>query len=507
MSKYILAHDMGTSGDKAVLFTLDGKVVKSVHGDYPTYFGENGAVEQNPLDWWKCVCDRTQEILQGIDKKAIAAITFGGQMMGCTCIDKNGNPLRNSIIWADGRSKKQMEQLAAAYGEKELYYTSGHRESPYYSLTKFMWVKENQPEIYQNTYKTLNCKDFIVMKLTGKYMTDYSDASSTMAFDIRKKCWATGLIETAGLDPEKFAEIRPGNSVVGEVTRAASEECGLLPGTPVVLGGGDGPCCRVGMGVVAQGDEAVNIGTSAFDTLCMNEPLNDPTRRVINFAHVIPGLVSATGTMQAAGASITWMHDNLCFDEIAKSKETGKGEFSFINANAAKSPVGANGLLFLPYLQGERAPHWNADAKGVFVGLTMKHTVNDMKRAVYEGIALNLGLIHNIIKDRATIPMPKQLVLTGGAAKSKIVSQTMADIFNMDMLLTNVSDEVGSLGAAVVAGYAIGEYKSMDMARKFFTVTETVHPIEENVRRFKEIIGVFQEAYDALVPVFPKLHA
>ena len=169
--------------------------------------------------------------------------------------------------------------------------------------------------------------------------------------------------------------------------------------------------------------------------------------------------------------------------------------------------MGANGLLFLPYLQGERAPHWNADAKGVFVGLTMKHTVNDMKRAVYEGIALNLGLIHNIIKDRATIPMPKQLVLTGGAAKSKIVSQTMADIFNMDMLLTNVSDEVGSLGAAVVAGYAIGEYKSMDMARKFFTVTETVHPIEENVRRFKEIIGVFQEAYDALVPVFPKLHA
>ena len=151
-------------------------------------------------------CDRTQEILQGIDKKAIAAITFGGQMMGCTCIDKNGNPLRNSIIWADGRSKKQMEQLAAAYGEKGAVLHQRAPGKPHYSLTKFMWVKENQPEIYQNTYKTLNSKDFIVMKLTGKYMTDYSDASSTMAFDIRKKCWATGLIETAGLDPEKFAE-------------------------------------------------------------------------------------------------------------------------------------------------------------------------------------------------------------------------------------------------------------------------------------------------------------
>ncbi len=507
MGKFILAHDLGTTGDKAVLFSEDGEMLKSIHGDYPTFFGEGGAVEQNPEDWWKCVCDTTNQILEGIDKKDVAAITFGGQMMGCTCIGKDGRPLRSSIIWADTRSKKQAKILAENYGEAEFYYTSGHRVSPFHTITKFMWVKENQPDIYKNTYKTLNCKDYIVMRLTGEYVTDYSDASSTLAFDVRKKCWAQDIMESVGIDVNKFAEIRPGTSVVGGVTRKASEECGLLADTPVVLGGGDGPCGRVGMGVVRQGNECVNIGTSAFDGLCMNEPIYDPTRRIVNFAHVIPGLVNVTGTMQGAGASISWMRDNLCYEEAKMSGETGEGVFSYINANAEKSPVGSNGLLFLPYPQGERSPHWNADAKGVFIGLTMKHTVNDMKRAVYEGVALNMGLIHNIIKENATIEMPGKLILTGGTVKSRILSQSIADIYNMDMLLTNVSDEACSLGAAIVAGYGIGLYNTLDMAGRFIKVTDVVHPIRENVEKFRGIIETFLESYTALIPIFPKLKA
>jgi len=333
LTKYILAHDIGTTGDKAVLFSEDGQVVKSLHGDYPTFFGEEGAVEQNPRDWWRCVCDTTRAILEGVDKKAVAAITFGGQMMGCTCVDRQGRPLQNSIIWADTRSKKQARVLAERYGEAEFYITSGHRLSPFHTITKFMWVKEHQPEIYRNTYKTLNCKDYIVMRLTGAFLTDYSDASSTLAFNIQKKCWAEDIMEAAEIDPAKFAEIRPGTSVAGEVTKEAAAECGLLPGTPVVLGGGDGPCGRVGMGVVRQGNECVNLGTSAFDGLCMNQPIYDPTRRVVNFAHVIPGLVNVTGTMQGAGASIAWMRDNLCYQEAALAKRTGQSVFSYIDAS------------------------------------------------------------------------------------------------------------------------------------------------------------------------------
>ncbi|MBQ9942598.1 MAG: xylulokinase [Christensenellaceae bacterium] len=505
MAKLILTHDLGTSGGKTVLFDSEtGAVLAKEHGDYTTFYGQDGAVEQNPADWWKVVCQNTQRLLSRFDKKDIAAVSFSAMMMGVTAVNKKGEPLCNSLIWADGRSKKQMDVLEERMGPERLYEVSGLRASPYYSLSKLMWIKEHRPEIYKETYKTLHCKEYLVHKLTGKMVTDYSDASGTMAFDVRNKCWSSELLAAADVDGEKFPQMLPGYTVVGEVTPAAAAECGLAPGTPVVLGGGDGPCCRVGMGAVKPGRECVNIGTSALDSLIMDRPIDDKARRVINFNHILPHLVSVTGTMQAAGASITWMKDNLCKEEAARAEKEGGGIFSYINENASSSPLGSNGLLFLPYLQGERAPHWDAHAKGVFLGLTMKHTANDMKRAVYEGIAMNLGLVHQVLAANAP-KVSDRLVLTGGAAKSRIVSQTMADVFGMDMVITNLSDEVGAFGAMIVAGHGIGLYPDLDMAEKFMKVEEIIHPIEEHVRYFERLLPVFLESYEALKGVFPKV--
>lgn len=506
MAKWILAHDLGTSGCKAVLFDAeDGSVVGSEHGDYPTFYGENGAVEQDPRQWWGAVCQTTQRLVARFGNADIAAVTFSGQMMGCVCLGKDGEALCNALIWADGRSQPQMDALAARVGEDRLYEVSGQRSSPYYSLSKLMWVKEHLPAIYRDTYKMLLCKDYIVFKLTGALLSDYSDSSATMAFDVRTKDWSQELIDAAGVDREKFVPIVAGSTVAGGVTAAAARECGLAAGTPVVLGGGDGPCCRVGMGAVKPGRECVNIGTSAFDTMIMDAPVNDRAHRVINFNHILPQLISVTGTMQAAGASINWMRDNLCREEAQQAARSGQGIFHYINQNAASSPVGAGGLLFLPYLQGERAPHWNVHAKGVFLGLTMHHTADDMKRAVYEGIAMNLMLVHEVLAAHAGGAVQDGLILTGGAAKSELMSQTMADVYGMDMKLTNLSDEVGAFGAMIVAAHGIGLYPDLDMAGKFMRITRLVRPIEEHVRYFRRLLPVFRESYEALVGVFPKL--
>ena len=504
MCKYLIAHDLGTSGDKATLFCEDGTLIHSVTKAYPIYYGEKGAVEQNPEEWWQVVCETTQELLTKVDPHSVAAVSFSGQMMGCTCMDREGRLLRNSIIWADTRSVAQEKIIEERYGREKFFHTTGFRLNPSYSITKLMWVKEHEPEIYHNTYKTLCCKDYIVYRLTGVFVTDHTDASLTLAYDINKRGWAYDVMEAAGVDPEKFPAIEKSAAVVGEVTREASAQCGLPMGTPVVLGSGDGGAGRVGTGVVKPGRSYSSLGTSAWVSVCTEQPVFDAKERVVNVVNADPEYVTVSGTMQACGASINWMRENLCQEEIAMARETGISKYEYINANAAKSPVGANGLLFLPYLHGERAPHWNAHARGCFIGLTMKHTANDMKRAVMEGVALNMGLIFQAIRenDIAIAGTPKVI---GGCIKSPIVKQALADIYNIDLALTNLPDEATSMGAAILAGCGVGLYPHQDMCERFSRVVETVYPIQENVRKYREILPVFQEAYESLRGVFEKL--
>ncbi|MBQ9942599.1 MAG: xylulokinase, partial [Christensenellaceae bacterium] len=389
MAKYLLAHDIGTSGDKATLFREDGTLIKSILGEYPSTYGKGGIAEQNPEDWWAAVCRTTKELLEEIDKKDVAAISFGGMMMGCTPVNDKGEALRSSIMWSDTRSQKQADELQAAYGWDAFYETTGHRISPSHTITKLMWIKENQPEIYKKTYKTLCSKDYIVLKLTGKFVTDYSDASGTLAYNINTKTWADDVIKSVGLDVDKFPEIRSGLEVVGTVTAKASMECGLPEGTPVVLGGGDGQMCAIGAGTSGDGDVTCNLGTSAFISFYLKEPIHDASKRIVTWNAADPNLVTTCGTMQALGASIAWMRDNLCQAEVMRARAEGVSRYKYINEASLRSPVGANGLLFLPYLQGERSPYWNGAAKGSFVGLTMKHNADDIKRAVFEGVAMN----------------------------------------------------------------------------------------------------------------------
>ena len=502
MPKYLVAHDIGTSGNKATLFTTQGQLVKSTVCPYHTdYFNSNWA-EQNPLDWWNAVCSSTKELVCGLDKKDVLAISFSGQMMGCVCVDKDGNPLRKAIIWADMRASAEEAEISSKISIDNFYRIAGHRISRSYSIEKLMWIKNNEPDIYQKTYKMLQAKDYIILKLTGKFLTDYSDASGTNAFDLNTFKWSDEIIRAAGIDYEKLPQVVPSTHIAGEILTAVSEECGLGTGTMVVVGGGDGMCASVGAGSTSEGKTYNCLGSSSWICTTSKKPIFDDEYRTFNWAHIVPGMIAPCGTMQAAGASFNWLKNEICSWEKELGKATGRSPYEYINEQIESSQPGSNGLLFLPYLMGERSPRWNANAKGAFIGLKMEHKRADILRSVVEGIGMNLNIILKILQSYVKID---EMILIGGLAKGSIQRQILADIFDIKILRLNYLEEATSIGAAVTAGVSIGVLDSFEDANKFIQVDAIDEPIKENSARYKKLQPVFDKAYVSLVEVFEDL--
>lgn len=502
MARYLLAHDIGTSGNKATLFTTGGLLVKSVTSSYEAHFFNSTWAEQNPDDWWRAVCESSSALVQGIDPAEIAAVSFSGQMMGCVCVDRAGVPLRPAIIWADMRATGEVAFLRSRIDPWDLYTTVGHRISSSYTLPKLMWVKKNEPEIFGRTYKVLNAKDFIVHKMTGRFVTDHSDASGTLAFDLSASAWSDRILEAAEIDQGFFPTVVPSTHVAGGMHRQAAEACGLNAGTPVVVGGGDGLCASVGAGSVSEGVTYTCLGSSAWIASTTKEPVFDAQMRTFTFAHMVPGLVGPCGTMQAAGASFTWAKNEICKMEQETSRKTGDSIYEIINREIESSSPGANGLLFLPYLLGERSPWWNADARGAFVGLKMEHQRSDMLRAVLEGIALNLRLILDVMRSGIAV---NEMILIGGMAQGRIERQILADSYGVPVKQLNHLEEATSMGAAVAAGVGVGELPGFDAIDRFVAIDNTLEPDAVSSRVYEEMLPIFSRAYTSLESLYSDL--
>lgn len=502
MSKYVIAHDLGTSGNKATLFSESGELVASYTCPYPTYYKEDNWVEQSPEDWWKAICQTTQALLKIVSASDIAGVALSGQMMGCLCVDRKGKPLRPHILYCDQRSLEEEACLMAKIDPYHFYEITGHRISASYSIEKLLWVKANEPEVFRSTYKMLNAKDYINFRLCGKMATDPSDASGTNAYDLNRWAWSEEIIEAAGLDLSLFPKVRSSVEVIGEVTAEASNATGLKRGTPVVCGGGDGSCAGVGVGCIRPGTVYNCLGSSSWIALTVEKPIVDEQRRTMNWAHVVPGLLHPSGTMQTAGSAYSWMVNTLCQYEQSVAEDSGKSVFDLIDDQIGKVPVGSNKLLFLPYLMGERTPRWNVDAKGAFVGLTLAHRHEDMLRAVMEGITLNLGYILHIF--RSHLPIDR-LTVVGGGARNTIWQQMMADIYDAEIQVPNYLEEATSMGAAVLAGIGSGLFADFDVIDRFIRIQKTLYPIPENVAKYKALMQVFDQSYYALYDVYKEL--
>lgn len=503
MNKYILAHDLGTSGNKATLFDTDGNLIKSTVFSYNLITGENNSAEQRADDWWEAVCKTSKELLGEVNKKDVIAVSFSGQMMGCLCVDKAGRPLHNALIWADMRSTEQAEFIKNNIDAKTYYSITGHRISASDSITKFMWIRDTLPEVYKNTYKMLNAKDYIIYKLTNKFVTEPSDASSTCLLDLNTLTWSDEIIKVSGLDKSKLPDIYSSVDVVGGVTKEAAELTGLLEGTPVVCGGGDGCCAAVGTGVVKEGIANCCLGTSSWISLASKKPISDKDMAVFNFAHIVPGYIMPCGTMQTGGGALSWAVNNL-YGGVDGYAEFAKNDiYASVAKEVEASPVGAKGLLFLPYLIGERSPRWNDKAKGAFLGLTLNHTRGDMLRAVMEGVGYNLGIILNIFKNSGN--NIDELVLIGGGARNKIWQQILCDIFKTKVVVPNYLEEATSMGAAITAGVGVGAFEDFSAVNKFIKIAEENKPNFKTNDKYDEMKELFDEAYFSLSKIFDKL--
>lgn len=502
MSKYIIAHDLGTSGNKATLFSEEGKLIASKTATYATVYAPGNRAEQNPHDWWKAIVETTQALLQIVSPAEVAGVALSGQMMGCLCVDKKGRPLRPHMLYCDQRAQEEELSLSEKIDPHHFYEITGHRISASYSIEKLMWVKKHEPEVFAATDKMLNAKDYINFRLCGAMATDPSDASGTNAYDLNRWQWSEEILQAAAIDSSLLPEVRSSIDVIGEVTAEASRETGLQRGTPVVCGGGDGSCAGVGVGCVAPGSSYNYLGSSSWVALTVEKPIVDAERRTMNWAHVVPGLLHPSGTMQTAGASFNWMVNQLCESERAEALRSGCSVYELIDRQIADSPIGAGKLLFLPYLLGERTPRWNVNAKGAFVGLTLNHQHGDMLRAVMEGITLNLGCIVHIF--RGHVPMETMTVI-GGCAQNPLWQQMMADIYQAEIRIPDYLEEATSMGAAVLAGIGSGLFSDFSVTERFMHIHKTVYPIAENVEKYKKLMPVFDRAYHNLCGTYTDL--
>lgn len=505
MKNYVLAHDLGTTGNKATLYDQNGQLIGSAFHGYGTQFPHTGWAEQDPNDWWDAVCITTKHLLKqtNVMGDAIACVTFSGQMQGCVPLDEQAMPLRSAIIWMDQRAKEQAAYMSERVGAADVYQITGHRLSAAYSLHKILWIRDHQPEVFANTHKFMHAKDTMVARLTGKFVTEPSDASGMNCYDLVGGGWSSQIIDAAEFDVSKLPDVVRAVDVAGEVLPKVAAEVGLPAGTPVVVGGGDGACASVGAGSVEENIAYSYVGSSAWIATASAQPIFDPQYRTFTFGHVVPGLFIPMGTMQTAGAAYQWMRDQLSPLEKQSAEALGVSPYALMNAVAEGAPAGANGLVFLPYLAGERAPRWNPDARAAFLGLTIRHNRADMLRAVLEGVALNLRVILDAFRTQGTDIEAIRAI--GGGISGRLWSSIMADVYGVPLQRLRVLEEATSMGAAVIGGVGVGLYPGFEMAKQMNAIADTILPDAANAPAYNGAYAVFEAAYAALEPVYGQI--
>jgi xylulokinase len=491
MRRLIVAHDLGTSGDKASLHDATGRLIASHTEAYRTDFGPGGHAEQDPLDWWLAFGTATRALLDetGAAASDVACVAMSGQMMGVVLVDEADEAVRPALIWADTRARDEAAELARRFGADRGYELLGHPIDPTYCLPKLMWLRDHVPRDWARASGFLVAKDYVTLRLTGRRSIDPSDAAGTDAWDQVAGTWSSELLAAAGIDAALFPKVVPSASVAGGLRAEAAEACGLEAGTPVVVGGGDGACAALGAGLV-PGATAANatLGSSAWISIASDRPLRDPRRRVVTFDHVIPGHYAPLGAMQAAGTALDWV--------AATTGARDRAAMTALVAAAGEVDAAAEGLFFLPYLLGERAPLWDPSVRGTFVGLARHHRPEHLVRACLEGVAFNLyGTFLALVEIGGPIDVIDAI---GGGARSDVWLRIMADTWGVRVRRRSIVDEANSLGAAVVGGIAVGLIDDWSAATALSSIEATFEPDPARHDRARADHERFADAYQRL---------
>lgn len=496
---YVVAVDIGTETGRAALVDANGSCVKITSVPFEVDCPKPNWVQQDPETWWMSACRNIQQLLKDsdVDPSAIACVAVCGQMHAPVPLASDGSLVPGPVpLWCDKRTADLCDQLRASNDEKALAKLAGNPICPSWTGFKMAWTRENNPAVYEHTWKFLTCKDFINYRLTGEIATDYSEASGTFLMDAQRRTWSPELCEVLGVDIGKLPPILPADHVVGTVTSEAARQTGLATGTPVVTGGGDMMCILLGAGVAIHGVACDVTGTAADISVFCPSPVGDI--RLMNLHHVAPGWI-AFGILDAGGGSLKWFKDEFCQEERREAESRGVSVYEVISEKAGAVEPCSEGLIFLPYLLGERTLG-TANARGVLFGLTTRHTKAHVMRAIMEGVNFDLRQSLEIIEESGV--SVSEIRATAGGAKSPVWCQIKADIYNKPIVALEES-EGGVMGSAILASVGARLYESVEAAASAMVKRgQTYMPSPSSVVRYNLGYRVFKSLHDSLQDKF-----
>lgn len=493
MKQYLLGIDIGTSACKIAIFDREGNVIASANGDYPVYYPHPGWAEQNPEEWWTAVCMAIRAALKKgkISSEEIAGVGIDGQSWSAIAVDKNGKVLANTPIWMDTRAADICEELNKKIGADKIFKLSGNSLQPSYTTAKIIWYQRNLPEVYKNTYKILQSNSYIAYKLTGEMTQDMSQGYGLHCFDMHTGTWNEEMCRELGIERELLPEIHPCHEVIGTVNETASQESGLCAGTPVVAGGLDAACGTLGAGVIHPGETQEQGGQAGGMSICTDQYIAD-ARLILGF-HVVPGQWLLQGGTTGGGGVMRWMEQQFGDYEREEGQRQGKSSLMLFNEMAGKVPSGSDGVVFLPYMSGERSPIWDPDAKGLFYGLDFSKTKAHFIRAAMEGVAYSLR--HNLDVAKEAGAEVSVLRAMGGSANSLLWTQIKSDVTGKPIVVPS-SDTATTLGAVILAGVGVGMYESFEEAVRLTVEEKRSHePNSKNAEVHERNYKVYLELY------------
>ncbi|MFO7633784.1 MAG: FGGY-family carbohydrate kinase [Caldilinea sp.] len=495
--------DIGTTGTKAILCDRSGHVLAQAGEEYPTSFPQPGWAEQDPEAWWQATCHVLHNVFAAacVSAQAVAAIGVSCQAPSLVAVDDRGDPVHPALIWMDRRSEPQCDHLRATVDEDVVAQINGGRIDPYFLAPKLLWLRDQAPDAYARCHQILQANGYIVHKLTGVFSMDSSHGPLTLLFDNDRQAWSPALLDAMHIDAAKLPPITPCADIVGVVTAEAAAATGLAARTPVIAGMTDGTAASIEVGLVRPGDAAEMTGQSTVLLVCSDTPYRGKV--LFPLGHPIAGLHLVVGAMVATGGALRWFRDQLGESEIAEARQLGVDPFELLSQKATQSAPGANRLIFLPYMYGERSPIWDSDARGVFFGLSLATTKGDLVRAIMEGAAF--GLRHNIEAAAEAGFHVTTLACVGGGARSAIWNQIKADVLNRPVALPGAA--IGAaMGDAIVAAAGVGLYPSIEAAVQHMVTSGPAYtPQPETTTLYDGFYRVYRQLYPALRQSFRDL--
>ncbi len=503
--QYILAHDTGTGGDKAVITDLHGRVIHSAYQAYGLSYPRAEWVEQDPDELWQSVAATTRQVIQesGISPADILGVGISAQMFNALPVDEHCKPLTPMLSWLDLRSIHQADRLRGNDMPAFLFRHTGNFPTAKDVIPKILWIKEERPEVWERTAQIFDCKEYIVHKLTGVAATDYVGASCYFLFDPYQRGWSAEACQRLGIPLDKLPPAYPCTDVIGEVTQEAARITGLLPGTPVINCGGDVAAAQSGAGANRDGKAHLCIGTATWVGVSTSEFRNDPDKPLWGLSHYHPNKYVIAGEMETGGGALMWFRDTL-FENQAGQPSGELSTYALISNLAESLEPGADKLIFLPWLSGERAPVLDHYARGAFIGLTMSHSIAHMARAVMEGVAYHIRWICETM-ERLGFHFD-QVNAIGGGCKSEIWPQIISDVTGKELHVVEHPLEAGAMAAALCVAVGMGIHASMDEVDDLIQIRRVVRPASAPQKRYDALYKVYRQLYSELAPLYREMY-